>query len=405
MRRRASTFDLLLSSAWIVVGALQITFPNAGLWRDSGAGSYRTADVVAWILTVSVCVTLALRRWLPTTAFLIGIATLSAMVLADYLVGLLPFVCWILMYSVGSRATIRGCTAAFVGTIAALWLTWFSDYPGFDGNSIARNVAFFGVCLLAGRFVASNRQSAATLVELAEQRSAASTQLARSAVVEERLRLAQELHDIVAHSMSVIGVQAAMGSAAFDTQPHQARRALANIERASGETLRELRGLVGVLRNDDGSCGALTPSPSLRDIGTLISNVGAAGVATTLVTNGPFVLPAGVDAFAYRIVQEALTNVLKHTDATKVDIELDDSGSQVTLQVCDNGSAAATSPSSVAVGHGIVGMRERVATFGGTLRLGPVERGGFAVTATIPYEAPYGDREAIEPVSRPGVAS
>ena len=405
LRRRVSGFDVLLTTAWFAVGSLQILFPQGGLWEDAGAGSYRAADVGAWLMTSAVCAPLVVRRRFPTSAFLVGIAALAAMVLADHLVGLLPFVCWILIYSVGARATTRECAGAFVATIAVLWLTWYSDYPGFDGNSATRNVAFFGACLIAGRFVASNRRSAATLIELAEQRSVVSAQSARSAVVEERLRLAQELHDIVAHSMSVISVQAAMGSAAFDTQPHQTRRALANIERTSSETLRELRGLVGVLRHDDGTRAALAPSPSLRDVDTLIANVEAAGVAGTLVTDGPLVLPAGVDAFAFRIVQEALTNVLKHADATAVVVELHDSGSAVTVRVSDDGRPRPASPPSATGGHGIVGMRERVATFGGTLQVGPAESGGFAVTAHLPYLAQLDGPGVIRSARFPGGAS
>ena len=404
-RRDVSPFDVLLAVAWCAVGLLQVGFPRAGLWEDTGSGSYRGANVAAAFLTFAVCVPLVVRRRFPISAFLVGIASLAAMVFADYLVGLLPFVCWMLIYSVGARASTRGCVVAFVAAVTAIWLAWFSGYPGFDANSMIRNIAFFGVCLLAGRFVASNRRNAATLVELAEQRSVASAQQARSAVVEERLRLAQELHDIVAHSMSVISVQAAVGSAAFDTQPHQTRRALTNIERTSSETLRELRGLVGVLRQDDGSRAPFAPSPSLRDVDNLIGNVEAAGVATTLLTSGPFQLPASVDAFAYRIVQEALTNVLKHADATTVIIELHDSGSVVTVQVSDNGRPRPASTPNTSGGHGIVGMRERVATFGGTLRAGPTDNDGFEVTATLPYLAPFDGPDPSEPVPYPRVAS
>ena len=402
--RRVSSFDAVLAAAWFAVGSLQILFPAAGLWEDSGSGSYRAANTGAWILTLAVCAPLAARRRYPTGSFLVGITALAGMVLADYLLGLLAFVCWILIYSVGTRATNRGCVVTFVAAIAALWLTWFSEYPGFDGNSVTRNIGFFGACLLAGRFVASNRRNAATLIELAEQRSVVSAQHARSAVVEERLRLAQELHDIVAHSMSVISVQASMGSAAFDTQPHQTRRALTNIERTSSDTLRELRGLLGVLRHDDGTRAALAPSPTLRDIKTLTDNVETAGVTTTLITNGPFLLPTGIDAFGYRIAQEALTNVLKHADATSVVIELCDSGSVLTVRVHDNGRGHG-SMSKAAGGQGIVGMHERVATFGGTLSAEPAATAGFEVIATLPYRSLVDGPAGTESVPNPGVTS
>jgi signal transduction histidine kinase len=215
-------------------------------------------------------------------------------------------------------------------------------------------------------------------------------QRAHTAVVEERLRLAQELHDIVAHSMSVISVQAAMGSAAFDDQPSQTRRALDNIERTSRETLAELRGLLGVLRrDDDGRRVELVPAPTLSDVHQLAANLETAGVATEVVTEGPLALPLGADAFAYRIVQEALTNVLKHAHATKVSVEIHDDAGQLTLRIRDDGRGRDGGPTEPD-GHGIIGMRERVAAFGGTLRAGSAAGGGFEVCATIPYATNVG---------------
>jgi signal transduction histidine kinase len=143
---------------------------------------------------------------------------------------------------------------------------------------------------------------------------------------------------------------------------------------------------------------------TLRDIKTLTDNVEAAGVTTTLITNGSFLLPAGIDAFGYRIVQEALTNVLKHANATTVVIELCDSGSALTLRVHDNGRGHG-SMSTAAGGQGIVGMRERVATFGGTLSAEPVATAGFEVIATLPYRSLIDGRAGTESVPNPGVTS
>lgn len=376
--------DTVLTVAWSTVGVLHLLIPDASLWEDSG-NTYRAPGAIGWVLTAALCLPILWGRRFPTSAFFVSWSALFTLVATDRLVGLLPFVEWILIYGVGAYATRRRSAAVFAYMVVGLVGARLSDYAGFDWSSVIRNILMLTACWMFGRFAAASKRNARTKVELAEQRAIVSAQRAHTAVVEERLRLAQELHDIVAHSMSVISVQASMGSAAFDTQPNQTRRALANIERTSGQTLTELRGLLGVLRQDDGSRSTLTPAPSLRGVRALANSLEAAGITTTVVEDGPPALPAGVDAFGYRIVQEAVTNVLKHAHATKVTIEVHKTASAVSLRVRDDGRGHTFQPSNG--GHGIVGMKERVATFGGTLTVGPVSGGGFEVLARLPYAA------------------
>ena len=237
--------------------------------------------------------------------------------------------------------------------VFGLLVAWATDYPFFDATAVARNLVLMGGCLGLGLVAGATKRNAGMRVELAEQRTLVASERAHASVIEERLRLARELHDIVALSMSVINVQASMGSAAFDAQPEHTRQALANIEQTSRDTLTELRGLLGVLRREDGSRAEVRPAPSLRDVGALAAHLESVGVAVTIEADGLLELPAVADAFAYRIVQEALTPECRSGDRT--------------------------------IGHGLVGMRERAVAFGGTVEAGPSVGGGFRVHATVPH--------------------
>ena len=388
---RQRLLDTVLTAGWLALGGVQLLFPNASaLWDEPVAYHFRAPDAVASLLVIAVCVPLWFRRRYPATAFAVAFSALGGLVVGDYMVGVIPFVCWILIYAVGAYATRRRIAATVGVLLVVLLVAWYSNYSGeFGAVDVVRNAVLLSGCLLAGMFAAAIRRNARTQVELAEQRAVVASQRTHAAIVEERLRLAQELHDIVAHSMSVISVQASMGSAAFDRQPEQTRRALDNIEQTSRQALSELRGLLGVLRHDDGSRGELSPAPSLRNLRHLTTSLESAGITTTVTVVGPLTLPPGADAFSYRIVQEATTNVMKHAHASKVSIEINDDGQVATLQVRDDG-VGHTGRTAAGEGHGILGMKERVATFGGTLRAGPVPGGGFDVYARIPYaNVPY----------------
>jgi signal transduction histidine kinase len=214
--------------------------------------------------------------------------------------------------------------------------------------------------------------------------------LARRAVVEERLRLARELHDVVAHAMSVIAVQSGVGAHVADTQPEEAAKALAAIEATSRAALEELRRLLGVLRQEDEPQGDLAPVPGLADLEGLLAEVAKTGLAVKLQVHGTRPsLPAGVDLSAYRIVQEALTNVVKHAGPARAQVTVGYHDQNVTVEVTDDGRGAMTSASDgrVGSGHGLIGMRERVAAFGGNLEVGPGLDGGFRVAARLPLGA------------------
>lgn len=212
-------------------------------------------------------------------------------------------------------------------------------------------------------------------------RSRAAAQLADRAVAEERLRIARELHDVVAHSIGVIAVKAGVANHVLRQRPEEAHDALRVIETASRDALGEMRRMLGVLRSDsDGP--ALDPPPGLAGLPALAERAAMAGVRVDLDVRAA-AMPAGVELSVYRIVQEALTNVVKHAAPARCRVMVVASPSSVDVDVVDDGPGVRTLPAQGA-GHGLIGMRERVLMYGGAFAAGPRPEGGFAVTARIP---------------------
>jgi signal transduction histidine kinase len=287
-----------------------------------------------------------------------------------------------------------GCA---VGVLAALWAVYqqVSQPPTFHHDfrtevfgTVVMFVPLTGVWMI-GVAVGASRTYAAGLQAQAEQR-------AREQVAEERLRIARELHDIVAHSMSLITMQASVASYIGAEQPHEAVKALASIEQTSRTALHDMRRLLGMLRDSDGrpQDPDLMPAPGLSDLDDLVARTAEAGIRVELrITGEPAETSTPLELAAYRIVQEALTNVIKHADATRARVVLDYGRDDIGIVVVDDGHGLpGTHPApdapATASGHGLVGMHERVAAYGGHFDAGPVPGGGFRVSARIPLEAP-----------------
>jgi signal transduction histidine kinase len=210
-------------------------------------------------------------------------------------------------------------------------------------------------------------------------------QEAKRAVAVERLRIAQELHDVVAHSMGVIAVQAGVGAHVIDSDPEEARKSLEAISHTSRSTLTEIRRMLGVLRDDTGAQYA--PAPGLEELDRLVRDVEQAGVPVEVRKEGAQTdVPPGVDFTAYRIVQEALTNVLKHAGRARVDLLVGYEDAALRLEIADDGRGV--NGRANRVGHGLMGMRERVAVYGGSFEAGPRTGGGFRVAVRLPYGEP-----------------
>jgi len=265
--------------------------------------------------------------------------------------------------------------------------------------------------LAAGWFVGDSvkarRRYLAGLADQAERERAAEAERARQQVVEERMRIARELHDVVAHTLAVITVQAGVGRRLMAKRPEEASTALESIETIGRTAQDELRVVLGLLRDEAVGPAVLAPAPRLVDLKELADHVRASGTPVELRSSGAgHPLSAALELTIYRVVQEALTNVVKHAPGARATVDLTVTGGRVQLEVADDGGPARRPPGSegttgaagaagLGTRHGIVGMRERVAAFGGWLVAEPLASGGFHVLAEIPVEAVAGSAELV----------
>ncbi len=330
-------------------------------------GAVVNANRGALVLVAAVAGSLVLvgRRRRPLLVLTVVTAGTFALAFADTSALVLSLM--VALYSVGAFAPRRSsllAAAVSLATTAAAFVIDDSHGP----VSSAPALAFLAAAWVFG-------DNARARAERNEQR-------ARDALAHERARIARELHDVITHNVSVMVVQAAAGNAAFSKQPERAREALAAVEETGRQALGELRRLLDVVSYDDGD-GTL-PQPGLARLDELVDRVRAAGLVVDLaVTGTPRELPPGVDLSAYRIVQEALTNTLKHAKATRVRVLVRYERDVLELDVTDDGVGGQSGSN----GRGLVGMRERTALFGGELRAGAAPGGGFAVRARMPAGA------------------
>jgi signal transduction histidine kinase len=239
----------------------------------------------------------------------------------------------------------------------------------------------FGISWAAG-FALRERAEKAEAAEIrAIQAEREREAAARVAVAEERARIARELHDIVAHAVSVMVLQVGAVRHKLPDALSEDRDALKSVERAGRTALAEMRRLLAAIR-PDGDEAELVPQPGLDGLDSLLEEVGRAGLPVELHVDGkPFPLPRGIDLSAYRIVQEGLTNALKHARATNADVTVRYRSDELQLEVRDNGQGSATSDG---LGHGLVGVRERVKIYGGEMTAGAASEGGFVLSTRLP---------------------
>jgi signal transduction histidine kinase len=296
-----------------------------------------------------------------------------------------PFlVLLILVYSAASYASAKEQRLV----VAVLAVIYTSELAllliGLKGlGNVVPGLVFISLAYVLGRGVRSRRDHAISLERRAEVLEKEQAALARQAVVEERDRIARELHDVIAHSVSVMIVQAGAAERLLDRDSDGVRSALETIRGAGSEALDELRRLLGLLRETPDGEPSAEPQPRLARLEPLIKQAEATGITVDYVVHGPAEsLPAGIDLAAYRIVQEALTNVRKHAGLATAEVHVTLSARQLDLLITDNGHGDGRDPTGA--GHGLIGMRERVALYGGTLTSGPRDTGGFQVHARIP---------------------
>jgi signal transduction histidine kinase len=325
----------------------------------------------------------AVRRIRPLAAFGAILVLYLALGLAGRKTGvIIAFPTAFVLYTVA--VTYRRRVSALALVVALAVESGLAVLSGTASNTLVPVGLILIVCWMFGSMARQRRAYASGLQQ----------QAASQAVAEERLRIARELHDVVAHSMAVIAVQAGFGQYVIDSQPGQAREALGAIQGTSRDALDEMRRMLSVLRQgdtDDASAAPaapLRPADGLAALDRLVTRVGHAGVHVALnITGAPVDVPASVDLSAYRIIQEALTNVVKHAATPDCTVRLDYRERELSLEILDEGDGPAPS----GTGHGLIGMRERVLLCGGEFSAGPRPGRGFRVAATLPL--------AAEPVS------
>jgi signal transduction histidine kinase len=381
---------LRTAGPWVLDGLLAVVAAGAGVATLTTVLPFDPGSPRAWaayLLVLAHTLPIAVRRRWPLPVLGWGLATGVAFAALGLNLVTLTFAVLIYVYTVAARCSRRRSLAGLAATEAVLVLVWLARPRSIgDGGTLALD----GLIMAAGWWLGDGTRRRQEAVDTARRRAAelerAREELARRAVTEERLRIARELHDVVAHSMSIIAVQSGVGVHVIDSRPDEARKALVAVEATSRQALVEMRRLLGVLRQEAEAQGSLAPAPGLAQVESLAAEVARAGVRVEVRIEGtPSELPAGLDLSAYRIVQEALTNVVRHAGPATARVSVRYAPDQVAVEVTDDGKGAASGDRERG-GHGIPGMRERAALYGGTLEAGPLPGGGFRVAASLPLE-------------------
>ncbi len=360
------------------IAAMVLLVSLQPLFRAQACGC-EPAPSWAYGLVVAQCLPLVWRRRQPFAAALVtGLLTAvyGTSPLPD---PALPFAGLVAVYSVAAHADRRLARAA--GAIAALAIavSLLLDRPAADLEDVAVLYLSFATAWLLGDAIRTRGERAAQLEARAADLERTRAAEAGRAVVEERARIAREMHDVLAHSVSLMVVQAEAGPVVVEHDPARAVAAFDAISATGRQTLAELRRLLGVLREDE--AGPLAPQPGVAQIPDLVDGARRAGLSVELRTSDlPGSLPPGVDLSAYRIVQEALTNVAKHAGPARVTVLVAHRDDALHVEVSDDGLGS----TGARPGRGVLGMRERAGSLGGTVDAGPGPAGGWTVRAELP---------------------
>jgi len=380
-RLKPRTLDWLIVVVLTVLGLISLGVDPFSERRIAAPFLFPVAVGLLLVQTVP----LAWRRTHPSLVLVLiasafGLKILFGINTSVAAVGLLIGMYSVAVYASG-RLRVFFLALAGLGFIAGFVVFAITGNPRSFALSVP-SLAHAAAWLL-GDYLRTRRAYVAQLEDRAARLERDRDQDRQLAADQERSRIARELHDVVAHDVSVIAIQAGAARTIQASQPQAAAQALALIETTARRTLVELSQLLGVLRKSDGTIPDRNPQPGIEQLSALVSELRSAGLAVDLAVIGEATpLPPAVDLSAYRIVQEATTNVLKHAHARHVEIRVRYSRDLLGLEILDDG--AGKNGTSSTSGHGIIGMRERVALFGGALSAGPRPGGGFAVVARLP---------------------
>ncbi|MEU0565409.1 sensor histidine kinase [Nonomuraea sp. NPDC005983] len=395
--RRPAWFSDVLLALFVTVVQVQSVADYAAVLPEPAARPVSDFGHSGYALLIASGVAVVARRRWPVLVF-----TITALASLIYFglgypqrlscLGLFVAMYTVAAYGDGRRSLLiagAGTTALSVG-----WLIPAADIePRVALGWVFLRIGATVISTTLGESVRSRRVIAADALERAELAERARDEEARARVDAERLRIAREVHDTVAHAIAIINVQSGVTAHVLHKRPEQAREALRTIEQTSSRALREMRAILGVLREGD----EREPHPGLDQIHELTGKARDAGLDIAIEQTSPVTpLPSAVGSAAYRIVQESITNVIRHVGPTRVTVVLEPSDDALRIRVIDEGSRApshvpARTGSSPTAGRGIVGMRERCRLLGGELDAKPRPGGGFEVTARLPL-VPLGSR-------------
>jgi signal transduction histidine kinase len=386
---RTRAFDAQHPEALDSLLALAL-FTGAAVSGASGDGD-RPADGTFFLLLAIGSLPYAMRRRAPLTVLVLASLPVLALIELRYTSAVIGSGLFLAAYTVATWRTPR-CLVAAVGWVTVLLTTLAVTSPdALPPGELLTNAALFVGAFGLGRSTRVRHTNSALLKERAELAERARSEAARLAVSEERLRIAQELHDVIGHSLGVIALQAQVGAHVIDVDPAEAKAALVAVSSTSRTALAEIRRILGAMH--DGAADSYHPAPGLGSVGDLAAQLTAAGLPVEVRTIGtPDQVPTALDLTAYRLVQEALTNVAKHAGRTQATVTVRYEPRALDLEIFDDGPTDRTptrlaSPLSAnaSPGHGQLGMRERVAVWGGSLEAGPRPEGGYAVRAHLPF--------------------
>ncbi len=379
----------LVPLAIVVLGVIDIV-QNGSLSSEGGRAFFRGPVSVHVAFLLLVTVPLYWRRSRPLPVVLVVTAGTFAWITAMFEPSeQLPFEPGLaVIVALFALASIADGWQLVAGTVVAGSVMLAGEIAGGVAGQGVGNVfpaiLLFTLSWVMGRIVHQHRATAAGQQHRAERLEQEQEERARRAAELERSRIARELHDVVAHALSMIVVQAAAERRVLPAGQESTDTVLAAIEHAGRQAMTELRRLLGVLRRDD-IAPSLTPQPGLSRLPDLVAELAEAGVAVQVSTQGDLSrLPAGLDLSVYRIIQESLTNVMKHAQASRADVQVHCRPQALEIDVVDDGNGAGAAGGD---GFGLIGMRERVAVYGGRVQAGRVDSGGYRVHAVLPFEA------------------
>jgi signal transduction histidine kinase len=377
----------VLVTAVLVSGSLGEGNPKSPSDLIQFRGHLAPHPGAAVLLVAVACLVLAGRRRWPVAVLVVSAAAVTVYSVLGFVNGASLVAPVLALYAVATQLSVRRAVLAAVATLVVLMTATAVNNPfgHISGGGFDLIPGMVAAALFAGIAVANRRAYVDSIHDRAEQD-------ARRRIDEERLRIARELHDVVAHTMATINVQAGVAAHVLSSRPEAAAESLQAIKAASKEGLRELRAILNVLRQAD-EADPTQPAPGTAQLEDLLAGARRAGLDTTFTVTGEQVpLPAAIDLAAYRIVQESLTNAIRHAGPATAAVSLGYHPDELRIEVTDTGRGQpAGAAAGQGGGHGLAGMRERAAAVGGTVETGPGPGGGYRVAARLPFGGQLAD--------------